>query len=415
LWRNRDFRLLWGGGLVNDTGDWLMMVALPLYVLVETGSGAKTAALFLCQLVPTATLGPWCGNLVDRWNLRRTIVATNVAQAVALLPLLTVNPDRVWPAFIVAAVQGVLTRLNNPASAAIIVRVVRADQLTAANSARAISENIARLVGSPLGGIVVAVGGLRGVVVVDGISFVVVAVATALVRADAEARQRDEHGHDENAQRLGAGLRVLIRRRPLRGLLAALTVSQISQGMFVILFLAFVTGRLHGTEADVGVIRGMQAVGGIIGGLVIGRFGRAAPPGRLLGLGFAGMAAWGFLCWNLPALTTAIWVYAALMALAGPAAVSCSVGMITAAQQFTPGPYLGLLVGTAEAAGAAGQAAGAIGAGLLLDRVELTTLLNTQATLYVITAAIALAAVRHRSGTTSADEPADLVAVPEKR
>ena len=114
-WRRRDFRLIWGGGLVNDTGDWLLMVALPVYVLTETGSGVATALLFIAQLAPAALLGTFAGNLVDRWDLRRTVVATNVAQAVALLPLLAVTADRTWPAFVVTVVQGVLTRVNNPA------------------------------------------------------------------------------------------------------------------------------------------------------------------------------------------------------------------------------------------------------------------------------------------------------------
>ena len=189
-WRHRDFRLIWAGGLVNDTGDWLLMVALPAYVLVETGSGLTTALLILAQLVPTALLGSHLGNLVDRWDLRRTVVVTNVAQAATLLPLIAVTADRTWPAFIVAATQSVLTRFNNPANASLLVRVVDPTELTAANAARAASENVARLVGSPLGGIVVAFGGLPAVVLVDGISFLVVALATAAVRADASSRPR---------------------------------------------------------------------------------------------------------------------------------------------------------------------------------------------------------------------------------
>ena len=41
--------------------------------------------------------------------------------------------------------------------------------------------------------------------------------------------------------------------------------------MFVVLFLAFVVQRLGGDGADVGVIRGMQAVGGVVGGLLLAR------------------------------------------------------------------------------------------------------------------------------------------------
>ncbi len=394
-WRHRDFRLIWAGGLVNDTGDWLLMVALPAYVLVETGSGLTTALLILAQLVPTALLGSHLGNLVDRWDLRRTVVVTNVAQAAALLPLLAVTADRTWPAFVVAATQSVLTRFNNPANASLLVRVVDPTELTAANAARAASENVARLVGSPLGGIVVAVGGLPAVVLVDGVSFLVVALATAAVRADTRSRPRStDHGADGRGAM--AGLGVLWRNRPFPALLATMTISQAAQGMFVVLFLVFVVRRLGGGEADVGIIRGMQAVGGILGGLLVARWLRRASVAALLGIGFGGMAAWGFVTWNLPAVTTTIAVYVAVMALAGPFAVTCTVGVTTGAQRFSPTGYLGLGVGTLEAAGAVGQGLGALVAGLLVDRVDLTVLLNSQSLLYVVTAIVGWSLVRPR-------------------
>lgn len=74
--------------------------------------------------------------------------------------------------------------------------------------------------------------------------------------------------------------------------------------------------------------------------------------------------------------------------------MSCSVGLTSAAQQFTPPAYLGLLVGTSEAAAAIGQAIGAVAAGVLLDRVDLTWLLNGQSTLYVVTAVVGFVTVR---------------------
>ena len=62
-----------------------------------------------------------------------------------------------------------------------------------ANAANSTSASLARLVGSPLGGIVVALGGLGPVVLVDGLSFLAVGLATWFVRADTAPVGDHEH------------------------------------------------------------------------------------------------------------------------------------------------------------------------------------------------------------------------------
>jgi hypothetical protein len=34
LWRRRDVRIAWSAGFVNDTGDWVLSVGLPVFVSV---------------------------------------------------------------------------------------------------------------------------------------------------------------------------------------------------------------------------------------------------------------------------------------------------------------------------------------------------------------------------------------------
>lgn len=88
----------------------LLAVALPAFVYAETGSGRSTAAIVVVELMIGIGLGSYGGSLADRWDLRRAVVATNVLQAIALLPLLAVTEDRLWPAFVVAALQGCFKR-----------------------------------------------------------------------------------------------------------------------------------------------------------------------------------------------------------------------------------------------------------------------------------------------------------------
>jgi predicted MFS family arabinose efflux permease len=395
-WGNREFRLVWGGGLVNDIGDWLLMVALPLYVFTETSSGLATALLFLVEMAPAALLGTIAGSFVDRWDLRRTLITTNLLQATALLPLLAVTPHRIWPAFVVAGIQSVLARVNNPATSALLPRLVPADQLVAANSAIAVGQNLARLVGSPLGGIIVEVSGLRGVVLADGASFLVVALAISRVRADAGRAARGSAAvtlAESSDGGVREGLRVIRRTPPLPTLVATMVLSQFAQGMFLVLFLAFVVRKLEGSGAEVGLLRGVQAIGGVLGGLFVARVARDTQAGRLMAGGFAGMGVVSLAMWNTPVLTTAIAVYAAFFIVSGLPAVALSVGMTTAAQQSAPPRYLGQLVGTMQSGGAVGSALGTLAAGILVDRVDVTFLLDGQACIYLACGAIALLVV----------------------
>jgi len=415
-WSGRDFRLVWAGGLVNDTGDWLLRVALPVYVFTETSSGTLTAALFLIELAVSVVFGPIGGSLIDRWDLRRTLVVTNLLQAVTLLPLLAVTPSRIWPAFLVAAVQSVLTRINNPAKVALLPRLVAGDQLLAANAANAASESMSRLVGSPLGGVVVELFGLGGVVVADGISFLVVAGATWLVRTDTSRMARAETPEDTvetRGARSSGGREVfgLIRRTPaLRTLVAASTITSVAQGMFVVLYLAFVVRSLGGGGSEIGLIRGVQAVGGVLGSVAIARLATRVSGPTLFGAGLIGMGLISFVTWNAPRLSTATVLYLVLFVVVGVPAVAVSVGSLTVAQQATPASHIGRLIGTLDAASSAAMAAGSLAAGVLVDLLPLGALLNVQAAIHLTAGVFAITATRRWSARQRSQRVAQLEA-----
>lgn len=72
---------LTAAGLLSEVGDWLLLIALPLFVLDLTGSALVTATVFALELLPTVLFGPIAGVLVDRYErwVLMTIVATTQA------------------------------------------------------------------------------------------------------------------------------------------------------------------------------------------------------------------------------------------------------------------------------------------------------------------------------------------------
>jgi MFS family permease len=393
VWRGRDFRLAWAGGLINDTGDWVLLVGLPVYVFSETGSGTSTAIVFVCELVVAALFGALGGSLVDRWNLRRCLIATNLAQAVMLLPLLAVRPDRVWPAYVAVVGQALLTQLNNPANVALVPRVVAREQLTAANAALAASTSLARLVGAPLGGVLVAVSGLRAVVLVDLVSFLAVGVAMVFVRADTDPIPRPD-GVGEDPHPIRTGLREINRRPVLRGVVTIGGISQIAQGGFVVLFVVFVVERLGRDGTDVGIIRGTMAIGAVLGAALIARLADRVDPLRLIVAGFTGMGLMSLVFWNAPTVSDALWVYILLFALSGIPGSALAVGIVTTVQTHSPPAVLGRVVGVMRSVESIGQAGASILAGVLVDTVPLNALLDAQAIVYLVCGALGLLLVR---------------------
>jgi predicted MFS family arabinose efflux permease len=396
-WRARDFRLVWGGGLVNDIGDWLLLVALPVYVFIKSGSGSATAILFVVELVAALALGPVGGSLVDRWDLRRTLIVTNVAQAITLAPLLAVTGDRIWPAYLVVGAQAMLTQINNPASVALLPRVVAPDHLTVANAANSTSSSLARLIGSPLGGLAVGLGGIGAVVVIDGLSFIAVAVATWFVRADTTPITTDVDTGEVVTTGVRAGVRAISGHRSLRSLILVDAIGQIAQGFFLVLFVVFVVRRLDGGGIDVGIIRGSMAVGAIVSAAVIGKFADHFEPITLLTAGYFGMGAISLVFWNAPTVTTELWVYMVVFGLSGIPGSALGIGLFTAVQRLSPSGMLGRVVGMAGALDALARAAGSLLAGVLVSRVHLVVLLDVQSAIYIVCGVLANVFIRdHR-------------------
>ena len=287
-----------------------------------------------------------------------------------------------------------LTQINNPASMALLPRVVSPGQLTVANAANSTSASLARLIGSPLGGLAVGLGGIEAVVVIDGLSFLVVALAIAFVRVDTAPITTDAETGEEVSTGVRAGVRAVWANRSLRSLILIDGFGQIAQGFFVVLFVVFVVDELDGGGVDVGVIRGSMAVGAIIGAVVIGKYADRFGPITLLTAGYVGMGAVSLVFWNAPAVTSALWVYMVVFGLSGLPGSALGIGMFTAVQRFSPAGMLGRVVGMAGALDALARAAGALLAGVLVSSVDLVVLLDVQSSIYLACGLLAYMFIR---------------------
>jgi MFS family permease len=390
-WRdNAAYRRLWAAVSVSEMGDWLLFIALPLYVLGASGSALDTSTVFLAELIPAVVVGTVCGPLIDRWNPARLLAVLTGLQTLVVLPLLLVGPGTVWIVFPVAAAQAAFTSLTTPAQQAMVPLLVKPHQTTVANAMVQTASNAARLIGSPLGGVLLPAIGLHGLVIADGATFLISAALLAR-RQGVPNRSQSTHPPEGNG-RLTAITEGWNATRASTTLLAGLAISfiaAIAQGLFLVLFVLFVLRSLHAGDQLVGLLRGVQAIGGVIGGLLIGTCAKQARAGLQAVWGLAAFALISALCWNSPAFTTAAWWYVALFIAVGIPATALSTGLITGTQQASPPGLRGRVLSLMTVAQALGQATGILAAGVLSAITPLTILLNAQAGCYLACALIA--------------------------
>jgi MFS family permease len=375
LWRlladQRDYRLLVSAGLVSSLGDYLLGVGLVYLVYDLTGSTLASAGLLVVSVLPQALLASVAGVLVDRWDRRRTLAATLLLQVVVLAPLLVVTDDsRIWLLYVVAAAQSVLEQLSTPAEQALVPHLVPVDRLVSANAVNGQARNLARLVGSGVGGVVAAWGGLPALALVDAATFVAAALLVLAIRPTAAHLTLADPSVEPGAptpwwQEWRAGLSVAARSRVLRVLLLFSALTAVGEGVMGTLFAPFVRDVLHGGPQGYGLVVGIQAVGGIAGGLVVAAVGDRFRPARLLAAASVVFGLVDLAIFLYPLVWVSLVPALVLMAVVGVPGAAVSASFLTLLQRATDDAFRGRVFGTLLGLQSGGVLVGSVLAGWL--------------------------------------------------
>ena len=403
LLRRRNFALLWFGGLISMAGDWMLRIALPAHVFTLTGSTLATGAMFMAGMLPSLLLGSVAGVFVDRWDRRWTMVLTNLVLAVCVLPLALVSSTgELWIVYVVAVLQSSVGQFFGPAENALLPTLVGEEHLVTANALNALNNNLARLVGPALGGIVAATVGLTGVALIDAATFLVAAALIGLIRVDRAAPDEPSASDGERARisitavwrEWIAGLAV-VRHSPLLALLfTIIAIVAVGEGIVSVLFVPFVTEALGGKALELGWLMSAQAVGGLLGGLVIAQAAKGVSPYRLLGPCTLLFGLIDLVIFVSPLFYPSITLQLVLFVLVGLPAAGFGASLSTLLQHGTSDAYRGRVFGAQNTTFALLTLCGMGLASVLGDIVGIVPVISLQGGVYIAAGFLALAGLR---------------------
>ncbi|MEW1889188.1 amino acid adenylation domain-containing protein [Streptomyces sp. IBSBF 3010] len=302
----RRFLAVASGQLVSITGSALTEFALPLWILLNTGSLTRYALYAVIAMVPGILVGPLAGALVDRLDRRTVLLAgdlTACTTQAGLLALLLTGNLHSWEVYVLLGVLSLALTFQRLAYASAVPQLVPKQYLGHANGIVQLAFGTAQFVVPLVAVALMAAIGLGGILVIDVASYV---LAIGVLLAVKFPRTLPWTRRESLVSEIRHGFAHSWRNRGFRAMLlwfAGLNLF-LSPLFLLITPLVLAFDDLQGA-ARVAMAGG---AGAILGGVVMGFWGG---PRRHRLRGMLGLAALLALAGALTGLHAGLWVIAA--------------------------------------------------------------------------------------------------------
>jgi len=196
LLRAGPFRRYIIGSLISDTGTWMQVMAQGWVMSTLTNKAIMLGLVNLAAGLPTLALTMIGGSAADRFDKRKILIATQIAQiafALALGWLVFIGQIQIWHVIFFAALLGVSIAFEMPAISALVPELVKREQIA---SAVALDRSVfhgSRLIGPSLAGLFVGWWGAASAFFANAFSFLALIIALiSLPRRPVGTKEEEE-------------------------------------------------------------------------------------------------------------------------------------------------------------------------------------------------------------------------------
>ena len=277
---SKDFTLVVIGQIISLFGNATIRFALPLYLLNLTGSSALYGTVTACAFIPAILLSPIGGIVADRVNKRNVMVILDFFTAAIILAfsLLMNGVNLILLLTVTLMLLYGIAGAYQPSVQASIPALVTQENFMAANSIINTISSFASLIGPVLGGVLYSAYGLKPILWICMICFILSAVMEIFIKIPFQ-KQTSDGGILKTAKTDFAESICFIRKeKPVVGkvLLVICGINLFMSAMIIVALPYLVTEvlNLEAVQANrlYGFAEGALAAGGLVGGIGAGVF-----------------------------------------------------------------------------------------------------------------------------------------------
>ena len=308
--RHSVFRSLWLGALASSVGQWMQQVALGWLAIVMTNSPGFVGMVTFAAGLPFLVVAPFGGALIDRIDRRRLMLTCQVI-AFVLATVLAVDVMsgfvQPWHLPIAAFLNGSLLALLIPTQQSLVPSLVPREDLTNAIGLMSAGQNMTRVVGPSIAGVVIGTVGVGPTFLAQAIavavSFILVLAIVLPPRAPRTVGGRG----------IFDGIRLVASRPDLRSLFLLASIPTLFVFPYIGFLNVFARDILHIGAEGLGLLMAVSGCGAVTGSLLVASAAKSEGSGRLL----LGMT----VLYGLPivgvALSRTLWITLPLLFVAG--------------------------------------------------------------------------------------------------
>ncbi|MEK6287638.1 MAG: MFS transporter [Acidobacteriota bacterium] len=374
-------RRLWLAQMVSVFGDFLAIFAVLSYVSFNLhATAAEVTGISVAFMIPFAVIGPVAGVFVDRWNVKRTMIASDLIRAALAVGL--VFTATLGQVYAILFLLSVVSAFFFPAQTVTLRTVVPPEGLLAANSLTQQAFQIMRIVSPALAGAMVGWFGASSCYYIDSLSFIVSAslIATLVIARAPVAPTKDSHPLKSVLNDLMAGVTFIFTDATISFVIMAMAAGMFAISCFGPLIAVYVRDELHAGSLAFGIINALIGVGMIAGTLLMSRFAQKVSKTHL--------ALWGLLTMGAFVVVLAAFKSIAAASISmfgvGVGVVFVFVSAQTLMQGHTPIELIGRVSGSFMAVLSIAQLIGLVFSGSLAQTLGIRNLFYLSAAMLLL-------------------------------
>lgn len=270
--RHRNYRLWFFGQLISLVGTWMQGTAQGYLIYSLTGSSAYLGYVGFVSGLPNFLFMLFGGLVADRFSRRTLMIITQAALmllAFFLAALVFLGIVQPWHILVLSFLAGVVSAFDTPARQSFVIELVGREDMTNAIAFNATMFNAGAILGPAIGGLIYALTGPGWCFTLNGISFIAIIAALAMMSIrPIEAPPR----HHSALKSIAEGFRYVRGNR----MVLTLTFSVLIYAVFAFglfnLMPAWAVEILGGDVTTNGLLLSARGLGAVIGGLTIAMF-----------------------------------------------------------------------------------------------------------------------------------------------